>query len=589
MKNITTTILLVFSISFNLFSITEQDSLHEKIISEKTLQEKALLYNSLSNSFKSQNIDSAIYYAYKGYDISKNINFKSGLAENLASLGDLYIMKDSLDLAKDFYMRSVVLFKEMDSIFDYAQIYMVIGNIFLTQSNYPEALYYYQQSQIESEQNNFKTILPHIYNNKGVIYTELEDNEKAKTNFSKAYKLFEELDYRVNLAHTLSNLAKLYLYDTMVNIGLEYYDEAYKIFINENQYIDASIVLIDLGDYEYDLGNYRKALENLMRAKKLIIENTEDYLGPKSRMETIVYGKIGKTYSSLEEYDKAIEYLNTSLDLARSNNYANWIENNAFELSKIYEKKNLLSKALEFYKIYESYGDSILSENNIKRITQLEMQYGFDKKMQEIRLEEAKKEAIQKQKEYIYIISIIIIISIVLILILLFFNQRNKTQKVEYKRQNLKLEHDKLQQELEHKNKEIATNVMYLLKKNEFITNVAEKLKANNLNFKRENQKLIDEIIHDLVMNSSKDIWKEFEVRFQEVHSDFYKNLNDAYPNLTPNEKKICAFLRLNMSTKDISAITFQSVSSLNMARFRLRKKMGLETDENLIAILSKF
>ncbi len=137
------------------------------------------------------------------------------------------------------------------------------------------------------------------------------------------------------------------------------------------------------------------------------------------------------------------------------------------------------------------------------------------------------------------------------------FYQRNKTIKVELKRQNLKLEHEKLQQELEHRNKELATNVMYLLSKNEFITTTAEKLTKAKMNFKKENQKIIQDVIRDLLLNSSKDVWKEFEVRFQEVHSDFYNNLNKQFPELTPNEKKISAFLRLNMSTKEISTITY--------------------------------
>jgi DNA-binding CsgD family transcriptional regulator len=87
-------------------------------------------------------------------------------------------------------------------------------------------------------------------------------------------------------------------------------------------------------------------------------------------------------------------------------------------------------------------------------------------------------------------------------------------------------------------------------------------------------------------MNSSTKMWDEFEIRFKEVHKDFYNELHKAHPDLTLNEVKICAFLRLNMSTKEISAITHQSVKSINMARFRLRKKLHIDRDENLIAYL---
>ena len=73
-----------------------------------------------------------------------------------------------------------------------------------------------------------------------------------------------------------------------------------------------------------------------------------------------------------------------------------------------------------------------------------------------------------------------------------------------------------------------------------------------------------------------------------EVHEDFYDALNKKFPDLTPNEKRLCAFLRLNMTTKEISAITHQSVQSINMARFRLRKKMNMEHDDNLISFLGQ-
>jgi DNA-binding CsgD family transcriptional regulator len=80
--------------------------------------------------------------------------------------------------------------------------------------------------------------------------------------------------------------------------------------------------------------------------------------------------------------------------------------------------------------------------------------------------------------------------------------------------------------------------------------------------------------------------WDEFEIRFHQVHQDFYKKLSEKIPNLTPNEKRLCAFLRLNMTTKEIAGITFQSIKSIQVARTRMRKKMDIERDENLISFL---
>jgi len=236
--------------------------------------------------------------------------------------------------------------------------------------------------------------------------------------------------------------------------------------------------------------------------------------------------------------------------------------------------------------MYEQYGDSILNESSIKKITQLEMQFEFDKKLKEKEIEETHKENTQQRKEFIYILIIVLGVFIAIVAILLFVNQKSKTTKVELKNQNLKLEHQKLQQNLQYKNKELATNVMYLVSKNEFITSTAEKLKETKLNFKKENQKLIQDIIRELLLNSSKDIWKEFEVRFQQVHTGFYAKLNEQFPKLSVNEKRLCAFLRLNMSSKEISMVTYQSVNSISVARSRLRKKLGLNQDDNLISFL---
>jgi DNA-binding CsgD family transcriptional regulator len=96
----------------------------------------------------------------------------------------------------------------------------------------------------------------------------------------------------------------------------------------------------------------------------------------------------------------------------------------------------------------------------------------------------------------------------------------------------------------------------------------------------------MQEILREMKSNIDNTVWNEFEVRFQQVHQEFYQKLMQKYPDLTPNEIKICAFLKLNMTSKDISAITFQSVKSLEVARHRLRKKMGIDRDDNLVSVL---
>jgi DNA-binding CsgD family transcriptional regulator len=80
----------------------------------------------------------------------------------------------------------------------------------------------------------------------------------------------------------------------------------------------------------------------------------------------------------------------------------------------------------------------------------------------------------------------------------------------------------------------------------------------------------------------------EFEEKFSEINDTFYKRLNLKHPGLTPNDMKLCAFLRLNLSTKEICAITYQTPNAIDVARHRLRKKLGLGQSGNLVAELKK-
>jgi len=122
------------------------------------------------------------------------------------------------------------------------------------------------------------------------------------------------------------------------------------------------------------------------------------------------------------------------------------------------------------------------------------------------------------------------------------------------------------------------------------ITNIVEKLVTLKSSLQEKNKNFIDEIISDLKSGTTDHIWNEFELRFNQIHSKFYHNLNIHFPTLSANEKKLCAFLKLNMTTKEISAISKQSKKSIEGARTRLRKKLKLtESDINLNEFLSNF
>ena len=87
-------------------------------------------------------------------------------------------------------------------------------------------------------------------------------------------------------------------------------------------------------------------------------------------------------------------------------------------------------------------------------------------------------------------------------------------------------------------------------------------------------------MIRKLSLSVNENAWNEFELRFERVHTGFFKTLNEKFPNLSPNEKRLCAYLKLNMSSKEIANLTHTTVGSVEQARFRLRKKLGLHSSD---------
>ena len=189
----------------------------------------------------------------------------------------------------------------------------------------------------------------------------------------------------------------------------------------------------------------------------------------------------------------------------------------------------------------------------------------------------------QQRKDYFTIISIIILLSTITILFLIWGRQKAKAK-------NAILEKESLQKELDFKNKEMVINVMSLMKKNEMLADLSEKLiKIDNEASTPEGKDTIKKVAKELQKSQEEEIWKEFSMRFKEVHGEFYDKLLFKFPTLGPNDLKLCAFLRLNMSSKDIAALTGQRVSSLETARHRLRQKLGISnSDVNLITFLSQ-
>ncbi|MEW4923692.1 triple tyrosine motif-containing protein [Algibacter sp. 2305UL17-15] len=147
----------------------------------------------------------------------------------------------------------------------------------------------------------------------------------------------------------------------------------------------------------------------------------------------------------------------------------------------------------------------------------------------------------------------------------------------------MQINNEKLNQDIENKNRELAISTMSIIKKNRVLNKIKKELKKNKSTNNSVALKLIDNNLND-----SKD-WSFFEQAFNNADKDFLEKIKLSHPDLTPNDLRFCAYLRLNLSSKEMAPLLNISVKSVETKRYRLRKKLGLEHDSGLVDYILKF
>lgn len=154
-----------------------------------------------------------------------------------------------------------------------------------------------------------------------------------------------------------------------------------------------------------------------------------------------------------------------------------------------------------------------------------------------------------------------------------------------------RLRTERLKQEIQIKNKELAAATMHLITKNGFIDHMRNNLNA--INKKSRNQEVkseIQKVIKTIEKNMAGDQdWEQFEIHFDQVHGDFMSRFKKEFENLSPQEIKLSAYLRMNLSTKEIAYLMNISIRGVEIARYRLRKKLNLERSDNLQEYILKY
>lgn len=519
----------------------EVDDLLLKLSQTKEDTSKVKLLLKLSDKTSWSDIKSSEKYAKQALDLSQHINFKKGMAYAYFKLARVFSDYE-LDLSENLVLQSLKQAKEIDDSILMARVYNVLGNLKSNLNHNEDALFYYNQSLDIYLRHNEDSSAAAIYSNLGILLAVMHGD----------------------------------------SLSISYYKKAAEINKKTKNYLWLAINYMNMGYDLMDFGNLQEGFNHLQNSLQIAEEHNFNRLYP------WIYNNYSYYYSKIGNQQETIIYANKALQAARANDNRLQELDALTNLKEAYIKLSDINSAYQYLEQIKTVSDSINKHNRLKEIDLLEMRYKYEEERKEQELETALLEASYYKKELIYVLILLGSGIVIVTFISLYLGQRNRNKRKGLEQKTTLLEKEKLANELEFKNKELTTNVMYLLKKNEFISNISEKLKNTNLELNEDSSNVLDKIISELDKSISNDNWEDFEMRFQEVHVGFYNNLSKKFPSLTPNELRLCAFLRLNMTSKEIADITFQSMDSLKIARYRLRKKLELDREDNLITFLTK-
>jgi len=517
--------------------------------SKLTCVQKNDLLNQVAEYYINQQVVKSLEYAKQALEISITCDYPRGKAKALINLG--------------------------------------LANHLLLKDD--EAVKYFGQALTIASDIGYEQGLASIYNQLGEIHKNSGDSTKALEFFSRCLKLAEKND-SILTYEPLSHIGEVYSINGDYSTALDYFFKALEQAekYNDKRMFIANVNAIGriyhlLGDHQKANGFHNQSL-SYARQNNLKAEEVESlYL-------------LGRLNNDLNNTAQAIRLLNQALNIAQQSNLKRQMMEIHGALANSYSARGDFKAAYQHHQLFYALNDTINLASNKSRIENLNLLYEIEKKESDTKLEMIN---LDKKNLFIYTIVVIIVLLLAIIGLLIkrYFDFKETSRQLTEQQEKIYTQEkeiilkktENLNRELEYKEKELTAKAMYLIKSHEYNEKLIEWLTKLNAYTNTTGKEIIQKLLKEHHLESHDETWKEFEYRFEQVHKTFFDNLNRLHPDLTPNEKKLAAFLRLNMTTKDIASITYQTVNSINVARTRLRRRMGISTDTNLITYLAQF
>jgi tetratricopeptide (TPR) repeat protein len=504
--------------------------------------------------------------------LAKRLENKRFIARTTNYLGVYHNMTSQYEKSIPIYNEVIRMYTELNDMTQVSAAMNNKANSFRSLGRYNECLEVHMQSlKLKEEINDTEESIAASHWNIGNIQGDIGNFEISNEYYNKARIVYEKLGLKDDLASIKVNMA--------LNLkGQKEYKEAKSLLLEVEPYYIEKNYHNDLAGIYDNVGWILAQQDSLDLAERFYNKSLDI---SKNYGETSLIGlnlrHLGELYNKKSDYRKALKYMKDALQIAKDTGTRKKMIGDLLEMSKAYAGLGRYKKAYEFHTDYHKLHDEILGEENIERMNELEVQYQTEKKekeliikQNEIKLLEERKQKAEDQRLFFIITAI----GIFLFALAIFYGLRQKMKRN-------KIERAKLDSDLAFKEKELTTHALHLAHKNEVLLDLKSQLKElkNDGNNSKNYQKVINTINLDINNDSN---WDQFRTYFEDVHKDFNSKVMRNYPEVTNNDLRLMSLLKMNLSSKEIANILNISIEGVKKARYRLRKKLNLNTEESL-------
>lgn len=483
-------------------------------------------------------------------ELSGNNNL---LCRALVVLGRSYVNLGSFDMGFEAFYNALDKCPPDNEQLQ-AQINVNIGYLYISLGDIKKAFQF-----IERATELFTSLgdMPGIascYNAEGLAYERIEEDGKAEFSLQKSLALNRQLNDRKNIAANLNNLGLL---EGKPEEKIEWLKEA--IQINKS------------------LGANWSLAEN--------------------------YNNLGTQYFYKKDYEKALEELNSAYVLATNLGAKELLCDNYRYQTWVYKAMGDYKKAYESMERLYEMEKELLSDKKIREMELNVADRRFKAQQQELNLKQKELKIKGLERDMLLVIAFSLALFFGLFLGIWRFRHRRKIQltlanrEIEVQRQEMirlqleKTEEERrnVEMELEFTKKELTNFACYMQSKNELIEKIKVMIRESYKDAKPEVKtqlKTINAFISQY-QNKEENAGPLIE-EIERINAEFIVRLTTIHPDLSKNEKQLASFLRIDFSTKEIALLIGSTPKTVNMARYRLRKKLGLETDEGLSEYMKK-